>query len=56
MRQPFQQRTFRLVGAQQVAGLIGNLPIDEVHPLGSTAFSPLEMGRFHEFMRQHGGR
>ncbi len=36
MRQPFQQRTFRLVGAQQVAGLIGligNLPIDEVHPL-----------------------
>ncbi len=24
-------------------------------PIGSTAFSPLEMHRFHEFMRQHGG-
>lgn len=36
MRQPFQQRTFRLVGAQQVAGLIGligNLPIDADRPI-----------------------
>ncbi|MBK9497527.1 MAG: recombination protein NinB [Xanthomonadales bacterium] len=35
-RQPFQQRTFRLVGQQQVAGLIGligNLPIDAANPL-----------------------
>ncbi len=24
-------------------------------PIGSTAFSPLETGKFHEFMRQHGG-
>lgn len=24
-------------------------------PIGSTAFSPLEMARFHEFMQQHGG-
>jgi len=24
-------------------------------PIGSTAFSPLEMHKFHEFMRQHGG-
>ena len=24
-------------------------------PIGSTAFSPLAMDRFHEFMRQHGG-
>jgi len=36
MRQQFQQRTFRLVGQQQVAGLIGligNLPIDSANPL-----------------------
>jgi len=35
-RQPFQQRTFRLIGQQQVAGLIGligNLPVDAANPL-----------------------